>query len=169
MKHLTNDELNRFVDNELSSQEKIVAEQHLLECSSCSDELKSYKSINSLLFEQNVEEAPKGIENLIMRKIVRKLRNDKSQKTFFRFIVSLFSVGIIAILGFVSYRASQTVFQVSIDSNMIQWFNQTSAQIKSIIGLAFGEKTLRSFEVTMLLFFIVSIYFLVEKYKAIRH
>lgn len=168
MKHLTRNEFNRIVDNELSAQEKIAADQHLLECSSCSDELKSYKSINSLLFEQNVEVAPTGIENLIMRKIAKKLRNDKSQKTFFRFIVSLFSVGILAILGFVGYRASQTVLQVTLDSNMLQWLNQTSAQIKSFIGLAFGEKNLRSFEVTMLLFLVLSIYFLGEKYKTIR-
>jgi anti-sigma factor RsiW len=169
MKHLTNDELNRLVDNELSQQEKIVVEQHLSECSFCSDELKSFKSLNSLLLEQNVEEAPNGIEYLIMKKIARKMRSDKSQKTFFRFIVSLFSLGITAIIGFVGYRASKTIFQVSVNSEMAQWFNQTSAQIKSIIDLAFGEKTLRSFEVTMLLFFILSIYFLVEKYKAIRH
>jgi len=169
MKHLTNDELNRFVDNELSLQEKIVVEQHLSECSLCSDELKNLKSINSLLFEQNVEEAPNGIENMIMKKIAKKLRSDKSQKTFFRFVVSLFSLGIAAILGFVGYKVSKTVFQISVDNEMLQWFNHTSAQMKSIISLAFGEKTLRSFEVTMLLFFIVSIYFLVERYKAIRH
>lgn len=169
MKHLTQNELNRFVDNELSQHEKIKAEQHLSECSICSDEVKSFKSLNALLLEQNVDEAPVGIENLIMKKIAKKLRSDKSQKTFFRFIVSLFSLGIAAILGFVGYRTSKTIFQVSVDSEMAQWFNQTSAQIKSIISLAFGEKTLRSFEVTMLLFFILSIYFLVEKYKAIRH
>ena len=169
MKHLTNDELNRLVDNELSQQEKIVVEQHLAECSFCSGELKSFKSLNLLLSEQYEEKAPEGIENLIMKKIAKKLRSDKSQKTFFRFIVSLFSLGIAAILGFVGYRASKTIFQVSVNSEMAQWFNQTSAQMKSIIGLAFGEKTLRSFEVTMLLFFVLSIYFLVEKYKAIRH
>ncbi|MDP3149906.1 MAG: hypothetical protein Q8N83_12325 [Ignavibacteria bacterium] len=169
MKHLTNDELNQSVDNELSLQEKIAAEQHLAECSFCSDELKSFKSLNLLLSEQYEEKAPEGIENLIMKKIAKKLRSDKSQKTFFRFIVSLFSLGIAAILGFVGYRASKTIFQVSVNSEMAQWFNQTSVQMKSIIGLAFGEKTLRSFEVTMLLFFVLSIYFLVEKYKAIRH
>lgn len=169
MKHLTNDELNRFVDNELSLQEKIVVEQHLSECSFCSDELKSYKSINSLLLEQNVEEAPNGIEILIMKKIAKKLRNDKSQKTFFKFVVSLFSIGIVAILGFIGFKVSKTVIQISVDNEMLQWLNQASVQLKSIIGLAFGEKTLRSFEVTMLLFFIVSIYFLVERYKAIRH
>ena len=169
MKHLTNDELNRSVDNELSIQEKNVVEQHLSECSFCSDELKSFKALNSLLIEQHEEIAPDGIEYLIMKKIARKLRSDKSQKTFFRFVVSLFSLGIAAILGLVGYRASKTIFQVSVDSEMAQWFNQTSAQMKSIIGLAFGEKTQRSFEVTMLLFFVLSIYFLVEKYKAIRH
>ena len=169
MKHLTNDELNRLVDNELSIQEKIVVEQHLLQCSFCSDELKSFKSLNSLLLEQHEEKAPEGIENLIMKKIAKKMRSDKSQKTFFRFIVSLFSLGIAAIIGFVGYRASKTIFQVSVNSEIAEWFNQTSAQMKAIISLAFGEKTLRSFEVTMLLFFILSIYFLVEKYKAIRH
>lgn len=169
MKHLTNDELNRFVDNELSLQEKITLEQQLSECAFCSDELKSYKSINSLLHEQNVEEAPNGIENVIMKKIAKKLRNDKSQKTFFRFIVSLFCLGIATILGFVGYRASKTIFQVTVDSEIAQLFTQISAQMKSIISLTFGEKTLRSFEVTMLLFFVLSIYFLVEKYKGIRH
>ncbi|MDP1994065.1 MAG: zf-HC2 domain-containing protein, partial [Ignavibacteria bacterium] len=66
MKHLTIDELNRLVDNELSQQEKIVVEQHLSECSFCSDESKSFKSINSLLIEQHEEKAPDGIEILIM-------------------------------------------------------------------------------------------------------
>jgi len=169
MKHLTNDELNRLVDNELSIQEKIVVEQHLLQCSFCSEELKSFKSLNLLLSEQHEEKAPDGIEYLIMKKIAKRMRSDKSQKTFFRFVVSLFSLGIAAILGFVGYKVSKTVFQISVDNEMLQWFNHTSAQMKSIVSLAFGEKTLRSFEVTMLLFFIVSIYFLVERYKAIRH
>jgi len=169
MKHLTNDELNRLVDNELSIQEKIVVEQHLLQCSFCSEELKSFKSLNLLLSEQHEEKAPDGIEYLIMKKIPKRMRSDKSQKTFFRFVVSLFSLGIAAILGFVGYKVSKTVFQISVDNEMLQWFNHTSAQMKSIVSLAFGEKTLRSFEVTMLLFFIVSIYFLVERYKAIRH
>ena len=169
MKHLTNDELNRSVDNELSIQEKIVVEQHLLQCSFCSEELKSFKSLNLLLSEQHEEKAPDGIEYLIMKKIAKRMRSDKSQKTFFRFVVSLFSLGIAAILGFVGYKVSKTVFQISVDNEMLQWFNHTSAQMKSIVSLAFGEKTLRSFEVTMLLFFIVSIYFLVERYKAIRH
>jgi len=169
MKHLTNDELNRLVDNELSIQEKIVVEQHLLQCSFCSEELKRYKSLNLLLSEQHEEKAPDGIEYLIMKKIAKRMRSDKSQKTFFRFVVSLFSLGIAAILGFVGYKVSKTVFQISVDNEMLQWFNHTSAQMKSIVSLAFGEKTLRSFEVTMLLFFIVSIYFLVERYKAIRH
>lgn len=169
MKHLTNDELNRLVDNELSVKEKETAEKHLAVCTYCSDELRNLKSVNALLFEQQEDKAPDGIENIIMKKIAKRIRSDKSQKTFFRFVVSLFSLGIVAILGFVGYKVSKTVFQISVDNEMLQWLNHTSAQMKSVISLAFGEKTLRSLEVTMLLFFIVSIYFLVEKYKAIRH
>lgn len=169
MKHISANEFNRFIDNELSLQEKEAAEKHFAECNLCSDEMQSFKLVHSLLMEQQEEKAPEGIETGVMKKIARKIKNDKSQKTFFSFIVSLFSAGIFFIIGFVAYEVPGKVFPLSIDDKIVRQFNQTSEQIKSFIQLLFGEKTLQSFEVTMLLFFILSIYFIIEKYKTIRH
>jgi len=169
MKHLTTNEFNRFMDNELSLQEKVAAEKHLAECALCSSELQSFTQTNYLLKEQLEEKAPGEIEILVMKRIARKIKNDKSQKTFFGFIVSLFGLGIMAIVGYAAFEVAGKVFPVSINNEIVQQFNETSGQIKAFMSVLFGEKTLQSFEVTVLLFFVLSIYFIIEKYKAIRH
>lgn len=169
MKHLSISEFNRFIDNELAPQEKEAAEKHFAECNLCSTELQNLQSIHSLLMEQQEEKAFEGIEKIVMKRISRKIKNDKSQKTFFSFIISLFSVGILFILGFAAYEVSGKVFPLSVNDKIAQQINLTSEQIKSFIHLLTGEKTLQSFEAAMLLFFALSIYFIIEKYKTIRH
>jgi len=169
MKHLNTNDLNRFIDNELPLQEKEAAQKHFAECNICSAELQSLALVNSLLKEQREEKAPGEVETLVMKRIARRIKNDKSQKTFFGFIVSLFGLGILSIVGYAVYEAAEKVFPVTINKEIAQRFNETSGQIKSFIGVLFGEKTLQSFEVAVLLFFVLSIYFIIEKYKAIRH
>jgi len=169
MKHINAIDFNRFIDNELSLQEKEAVQKHFAECDSCSMELQGLTFVNSLLIEQREEKAPEEVETLVMKKIVRKIKNDKSQKTLFGFIISLFSLGIFSVVGFAAYEVAGKVFPQSINSEITKRFAETSGQIKSFISVLFGEKTLQSFEVAVLLFFVLSLYFIIEKYKTIRH
>ena len=169
MKHISNDELNRFIDNELSVHEKESVEKHLDECTLCSDELKNFIALQSSLLENHVEKAPEGIEKTIMKKIVRRIKNEKSQRTFFGFVISLFSSGIIFIVGFVTYNLWNSMLPLKIDNEVVQQFDKTFGLVKSFTQTLFGHRTAVSFEVSLLLFFILSIYFIVEKYKTIRN
>jgi len=168
MKHISNDELNRFIDNELSEQEKESIEKHLNECTLCFDELKSFSALQSLLLENHDEKAPEGIETTIMKKIVRRIKNEKSQRTFFGFVISLFSTGILFIVGFVTYNFWNSMLPLKIDNEIVQRFDKTFGLVKSFTQALFGHRRAVSFEVSLLLFFILSIYFIIEKYKTIR-
>jgi len=169
MNHLSESELNRFIDNDFSLPEKEAAEKHFNECDVCSAERQLFIALHSLLKEQREITAPEGIESAIMKRISRKIKNDNTQKTFFGVVVTIFGLGIAFIVGLLGFQFSAKLFSFSIEEKIVQQVNQNFEQLKSFINVVFGEKPTQSFEITVLLFFILSLYFVIEKYKAIRH
>jgi len=169
MKHILADEFNKFIDKELAPQELEAMEKHLAECSFCADELKSFQSVHAQLMALPADTVSDKFETAVLARIARRIKSEKSQKTFIGFIFSLFGIGIAATIGFIGYGVLKTVIAIPQESESVRWMTNAASQVASLIQPLFLGKNLQSIEVTMILFFILSIYFLIEKFRTMRN
>jgi predicted anti-sigma-YlaC factor YlaD len=99
-KHLTDEEIILYIDNELTIDDRIGVDEHLKKCSVCKTKLKEYKEMEKYLREPVLYAPPVNLLNSIMEKVWEKKLS--FEEVFIGLMVT-FS-GIVAILGFIIYR-----------------------------------------------------------------
>lgn len=60
MKHLTHEELNAYLDGEVSASEQATIESHLAECAECSAELEQFQSVKNLMGSLTEVDVPRS-------------------------------------------------------------------------------------------------------------
>lgn len=131
MKELTDELINKYIDNELTVSEINQLKEYLTAHPSEVEKLKAHKLVDSVLRELEFETAPGNITDKIMSKI-KTAYSVKIQKNYFmRFIFSLFGLGFV---GFYLFGITQVSVE-SIDkdqSTINNLINQLSNIIPSI-------------------------------------
>jgi anti-sigma factor RsiW len=80
MKHLCNsvsDLLEKYVDQEVTEQEKNLVETHLLDCSSCRDDVKAFEELGNVMKVSLGEMARKEDFDQVWLKVRRGLRSEE--------------------------------------------------------------------------------------------
>ncbi|MCK9613431.1 MAG: zf-HC2 domain-containing protein [Bacteroidales bacterium] len=102
MKHLDENIIIAYADNLLSGTELAAAGMHLEECEACRHLLKSYRSLNALMQNNNVIKAPTTLKSNVMyaielhRKIA--LHKKKSRRVFLVYALIMSALMIPAIV-----------------------------------------------------------------------
>lgn len=106
MKNLTDEMLNKLIDNELNTTE--IDELHKLIKNN--DELlsrtKAHQMVDSVLKNLKIENAPENTTELIMGKITKSILYKDRKNGFFKFIIGSFVVTLFLVIGFVFSSAN---------------------------------------------------------------
>ena len=104
MKTLSEEMLNRYIDGELSRDERREVEETIKNSREDRIELNALQSTESSLKNIRVIEVRSYFTSLVMDKIQRSLRSRHEQKKFIVGIISVFLVMCLAIVGFVGFE-----------------------------------------------------------------
>ncbi|MBN1233946.1 MAG: zf-HC2 domain-containing protein [Candidatus Coatesbacteria bacterium] len=94
------DELSRYFDNELSSDEKDLMEKHIVKCDICRSDLDKFNEIGLFINDLEVPEIPSSLTEDILSKT--RFMNMKRRRAYFSIAAAAMLFGIISglILGF---------------------------------------------------------------------
>jgi hypothetical protein len=101
LKHLTDEEIQDFLDGNLTHERTLLVEKHLETCARCREALRQYQSLYLGLRDDRGFELSKGFA----RSVIRKLPAEGETESRFRFL-NLF----LAILGFVVCLGALTYY-----------------------------------------------------------
>ncbi len=116
---ITDDDLNNYIDNNLSSNELEKLNENLLGNNNDFEKLKGLKSVDNILKSLEPETTSENFTNRIMQKI-HVSKNKKAAKNNY-FFISVISLLVTTILAFISYGilTSNHSFQLTNNSEML--------------------------------------------------
>ena len=165
MKELTDDNLNKLIDNELNNSE--IDELYLLIKNN--DELlsktKAHQMVNSVLKGLKIENAPENTTELIMAKISASILVKERKNGLFKFMIGALSLSLVLILGFIVFSDSgnqqNSFLQLSFIKNFVNsHFSNFSIPIES--------KLLSIISASITVILLITGYFIVEQHKSFK-
>ena len=127
MNHITDNLLNKFIDDESEVSEINYLNEHIKVCGICKERLESLKHVNMQLCELKEYSPSIDFTAVLMKKLERSLKRKKEQVWFFSFVLSVFAL---IILGIIGYLVSITTFDFSASENMIKYAESLSKGYK---------------------------------------
>jgi hypothetical protein len=161
MKNFNDDMLNRYLDNELSNEDKNSLQ------SSFENNPEIKKRYDALLIThnllKNVQPDLTSIDfsKMVMQKISKRRIIEFQQKRFLFSVLSLFLIIIVGILGYVFYEIISTI-QLSDSSKTISVYSNLVGNYFSVF---FGKKNLSILGSVLSLIMLISGYFLYDYQK----
>ncbi len=166
--------LNKYIDNELDSNELSELNRMISEQPEISDELRSMKIVDNTLKEMEIINAPEGFTAKIMDVINRSAIVAKKKVPYlFYSVVTFFSVGI---LGLVGYGASLSTGESSALSETI---NKTSRNILKetkvidnsigFLSAIFKSKDIYYIGIAITILLVISAIMIVESHRQIKN
>lgn len=157
-----NDEiLNRYLDNELSIEEKNFVKSEIEKSSSLKKRYEVLLITHSLLKNIQPESTSVDFSKMVMQKIAKRGIIESQQKRFLLIILSFLGVVILGIVGYVFYQIFDTI-QLSDSNETITTYSNT---IGDYFTQLFGKKNLSVFGSVLSFIMLVSGYFLYDYQK----
>jgi len=157
-----NDEiLNRYLDNELSIEEKNFVKSEIEKSSALKKRYEALLITHSLLKNIQPDSTSVDFSKMVMQKIAKRGIIESQQKRFLLIILSFLGVVILGILGYVFYQILSTI-QLS-DSN--ETITTYSNAIGDYFTELFGKKNLSVLGSVLSFIMLVSGYFLYDYQK----
>jgi len=166
MKELTNEILNKLIDNELNNSE-IDELYHLIKQNNeLQGRLKAHQMVDSVLKNLKIESAPENTTKLIMAKISANILVKERKNGLFKFFMSLFGIIIILILGFILF-SEPTGQEIIIPqlSSVKNYFGK----IFSIFSFPINTKVISIISSAVTVIVLVSGYFIFEQHRAFKN
>jgi len=165
MKDLTNEILNKLIDNELSSSE--IDELHSLikNDEKLLSKTKAHQMVDNVLKKLEIEDAPQNTTELIMGKITQSILAKEKKNGFFKFVLSAFAVSMLLIVGFVlsSQPSGESVSQSYFNSfkeRLTENFANFSIPVSSDLLLVIAS--------ALTVIIMISGYFIFEEHKSFK-
>lgn len=169
MNHITDEILNKFIDNELSTAELSLLNDHIKVCNECLARLKAQKVVDNNLKRIETYQAPFKFTEKVMRKISATAVKFKPKKSyFFRVVFSVFILGSLAVvaIAFANIPADTS------NSGSTEWTKIFSSFISKLFSgyersISKSSISLIGTILTFILF--VSGYFVFESHRKIKN
>lgn len=109
--HISDDILNKYIDNEISGEELNQLNGHLQSCNECLNRLKALRVVDRQLKRIDTYTLPDSFTHMMMQKITATAYHFRPQKNyFFRFVTGTFIFLIFAVLGLLVYMMPDNIF-----------------------------------------------------------
>jgi hypothetical protein len=169
MNHITDEILNKFIDNELSTAELTLLNDHIKVCNECLTRLKAQKVVDNNLKRIDTFQAPLNFTERVMQKISATAVKFKPKKSyFFRVIFSVFILGSLAVvaIAFASIPADTS------NSGTMEWtkiFSNLIPKILSGYESSLGKSSISLIGTILTFILFVSGYFVIESHRKIKN
>ncbi|MCF6271285.1 MAG: hypothetical protein L3J41_16350 [Melioribacteraceae bacterium] len=165
MKILTNEILNKLIDNELNSSEIDELHNLIRNDEKLLSKTKAHQMVDSVLKRLEIEEAPQNTTELIMAKISQSVLLKEKKNGFFKFLISGFTASLLLVLGFIfltkpSEQGVSVSYFHSIKDKLFENLSSLSIPISSDLLLIITSA------VTIIILF--SGYFIFEEHKSFK-
>lgn len=159
------DLLNKYLDGELSANEKIELENYLNENELARKRFNSLKSVHSFLFQINAESPSVNFTEKVMNAVQKKAKSRSSQKYFIISVSSFIVLLCMLIFGFVLANILNSPSVGGMDSQSVHTINNLSDSLIAEIKKLFSGQGLSIFGSILSLGIIISGYIFFEKQK----
>ncbi|MGE5680736.1 MAG: anti-sigma factor family protein [Bacillota bacterium] len=171
MKHLSDELLNRYIDNELDVQELNIVNEHIKSCEACLLRLKSLKAVDLNLKKIGHFKLSENFTDMVMKEIISSVpfKTYKPPKSYFlRFIFFILGLSIVSIVGLGLYEISL----IPSSGENPGWINGTLNFITSGFSQytsIFKNQTITLVGGVFTFILFVSVYFIYESHREIKN
>ena len=165
MKKLTDEILNKLIDNELSSSEidelygLIKNDEKLL------SKTKAHQMVDDVLKKLEIENAPSNATELIMGKITNSVLQKEKKNSFFKFVIGAFVTSGLLVIGFIvtamPSNNPNSKSYISIVKNKFAEFLPT-------ISINISNDLLLIVTASFTIIILISFYFVIEEHKTFK-
>ena len=113
MNTITDDLLNKFMDNDLNDEEIAIVNKALAENEDIKYRYESLLKVHNMIKEIGADTPGSGFNEILMQKILKRKRIISQQKLLLFSMLSVFGIIILSIVGYVFY---ETVSSIEINS-----------------------------------------------------
>ncbi|MGE5497466.1 MAG: anti-sigma factor family protein [Syntrophothermus sp.] len=171
MIHLSDELIDKYIDNEAGLNELKAIDDHIKVCADCSHKLKAQKLVDSRLKRLDTFHAPGDFTLKFMDtlKSVSPAGIKKQQKNYLpRFIFAFLGLIIISILVFVTYSVVSMGNHGSLSGIADKAGEGAAAIFKAYIGLM-KSQTVSVISGSVILLLFIGLYFTVESHRNFRN
>jgi len=166
--HLSDEILNKYVDNELSAEELSEVSEHISNCPECLSKLKAQRVVEHHLKRLESFSLSNNFSNLVMMKINASVSYKPKKSYFMRIIFSFFAASCLAVLVFIFANMPD----VSGSGEYSKMFDQFSEFINGVFSAnqkIFSQKTISLVGTMLTVILIVSGYFIYDYHKRFKN
>ncbi|MCU7499836.1 MAG: anti-sigma factor family protein [Bacteroidota bacterium] len=173
MTHISDEVLNKYIDNELEGRELSELNEHLKFCTSCLSRLKALRMVDQQLRRIETFHVSADFTQNLMKKIEKISFHYTPRKSyFFRFVVALFVILTAAMLAAVVITVKASAPAVASEPAWYKAILDTfSAKLSSVLTGYNSLFTNRSFSIVgsgLAFIILVSIYIVYESFKGVK-
>lgn len=171
MNHLSDELINKYIDNELDLNELKLIDDHLKGCSGCSMKLKAHRLVDIKLKQLDTPGVPDNFTFRVMEalKTASPAVSKRTEKNYLpRSIFAFFAMIIAAILGFVTY----SIFSIEDDGQLSGLFDKTAEGSAMVFSTYMKLMQSQAFSVisgSVILILFLGLYFIHESHKNFRN
>jgi hypothetical protein len=167
--HLTDEILNKFIDNELSSAELSLLNDHIKVCNECLAKLKAQKIVDNNLKRIDTYQAPLNFTEKVMQKISATAVKFKPKKSYFFRVV--FSVFILASLTVVAIAFANIPADTSTSGTMewTKFFSDIIPKLFSGYETSISKSSISLIGTILTFILFISGYFVYESHRKIKN
>lgn len=171
MNHLSDELINRYIDNDAGLNELKAIDDHIKVCPECSQKLKAQRLVDSRLKRLETYQTPENFTLKFMDslKTVSPAGVKKQDKNYLpRFIFALFGIIISGILVFVTYSVLSIENHGSFPGIADKAGEGAAAIFKAYIGLM-KSQTVSVISGSVILLLFIGLYFTFESHRNFRN
>lgn len=159
---ISDDLLNRYIDNELSKEELDQFNKMLSQDQEAIQKLKALQFVERSAKKIKAFKAPDGFAEKIMAEIKPKLSIRYQKDYFYRIIISVFTISFFAISGFTVSLLLKSNSGTSLKDSYVSEFSQVIIQKLGIVEKFFINTNNMMISSSIILLLLLSLYFIFE-------
>jgi hypothetical protein len=172
MNHLSDELLNKYIDNELDIHELNIVNEHIKTCDSCLARLKAQRIVEQNLRRIEAYEVPAGFTEMMMKQILSYkpvTEYFKPKKSYFlRFIFIFLGLCILSVMGLGLYE----IYISSATFENPSWYSGISKYITSEFETytrLFRNQTFTVIGGAFTFILLISIYFIYDAHRSFKN
>jgi len=169
MKYLSDEMLNKYIDNELSEEENKIIDKILKSSFVDRGKYAELKKIDEGLKKMNSFKLSNNFTSNFMEKLRLKTIRDKKQKRFFSFLFLILVTVTLALSGTVLYETIAKNIGKAKEISLLKGLSFSTSFLTQNFGKFFSPDKLSLIGISLSLIFFISLYFLLEEIKKTKH
>ncbi len=165
MKEITNEVLNKLIDNELNSSEIDELHNLIKKDEKLLSKTKAHQMVDNVLKKLAIENAPQNTTDLIMEKITQSVLEKEKKNGLFKFTMSSFAVSMLLVIGYILFSKPSGE---GVSKSFFNTFKEKLSENFSNFSLPISYDLLLIITSALTIIVLISGYFVFEEHKSFK-